>query len=278
MVAVPYHERIADPAFRQAIALMDAGEAKDLRAHLDAHGDLVQLRVSTGEDGYFSEPYLLEFVAENPIRNGHMPENVVDVATVVIEGGTGPEAIQATLGLVSSGRIAREEGKQGDLIATLCQAGADPNEAMMAALGHGELEAANALVSAGAAKSLPWAAATGDMKLSSEAFETASCDDRHAALALASQLGQAETLQLLLLAGEDPSRYNPPSCHMHTTPLHQAAFYGHLSCVKVLVAAGADITLTDTHHNASAESWARHASQEEIANFLASRAADDKDH
>ena len=50
---------------------------------------------------------------------------------------------------------------------------------------------------------------------------SASADDRHRALALASQLGHAGVVGVLLDAGEDPNRYNPPGTHAHSPPLHQ---------------------------------------------------------
>ena len=67
----------------------------------------------------------------------------------------------------------------------------------------------------------------------------ASGDDRHWALALSSQFGHAEIVQMLLDAGEDPSRYNPVGCHSHSTPLHQAALAGHIDVVRLLVERGA---------------------------------------
>jgi len=83
---LPYHERIGDPVFRRAVDLIDSGDVDGLRSHLTNHPALVAQRV-TFEPGYFEHPSLLEFVAENPIRHGRLPPNIVDVARTVLDAG-----------------------------------------------------------------------------------------------------------------------------------------------------------------------------------------------
>jgi hypothetical protein len=91
---------------------------------------------------------------------------------------------------------------------------------------------------------------------------------RHRALALAAQHGRAEVGALLLEAGEDPNRYNPPGCHAHSTPLHQAALAGHTEVVRMLVEHGARTDLRDTLFNGTPLGWAEHGKQDAVAAYL----------
>jgi hypothetical protein len=82
---LPYRERIEDVTFRRAVDLLDAGDVAALRAHLGEHPSLVHQHVLFEGGNYFRNPTLLEFVAENPIRNGTLPANIVQVAEVILE-------------------------------------------------------------------------------------------------------------------------------------------------------------------------------------------------
>ncbi len=53
-----------------------------------------------------------------------------------------------------------------------------------------------------------------------------------------------------------------------TTALHQAAWHGRLDIARLLVAAGADLTLCDREHDATPGDWAQHAGQAEVAEYL----------
>jgi hypothetical protein len=264
------NERIRDADFRQAVELLDAGEADALRVHLVRHPTLASRRITFHDEGYFRNPALLEFIAENPVRCGSLSANVIEVAKVILEAGArGDRAgIDSTLGLVSSGRVARECGVQAGLIELLCDYGADPNAAVLPALAHGEFEAANVLIRRGARLTLPLAAATGRIEEARHLLPLADGSDRHVALALAAQHGQAEAVGLLLDAGEDADRYNPEGCHSHSTPLHQAAFAGHETVVRSLVERGARLDIKDRHFRGTALDWANYAQHPEIAQYL----------
>jgi ankyrin repeat protein len=73
---------------------------------------------------------------------------------------------------------------------------------------------------------------------------------------------------LLLDAGEDPNRYNPPGAHAHSTPLHQAAAGGHDKVVRLLVERGARVDVKDTIWQGTPADWARHEGRTEIAEWL----------
>jgi Ankyrin repeat/Ankyrin repeats (3 copies) len=267
----PHHELIEDAEFRYAVEFVDTGDANGLREYLRAHPNLVHQRVHF-EGNYFTDPTLLEFVAENPVRRGRLPANIVDVAKVILEAGakTDSAALNETLALVSSGRIARECGVQRPLINCLSDYGADPDYAMDIALTHGEFGAVNALLERGARFSLQVAAGLGRIDEARQLLGAANAEDRHGALALAAQFGHAEIVRLLLDAGEDPSRFNPPGFHAHSTPLHQAALAGHDQVVRLLVERGAKLDIRDKVWQATPAGWAQYEGRTAIAEYLVS--------
>ena len=270
-LTLPFQERIADPAFRRAVDLLDAGDVQGLRAYLSADPRLLHQRVLFEGGNYFQNPSLLEFVAENPIRHGKLPANILEVAQVILEAGAKNDGVMLnqTLGLVCSGCVPRECGVQIPLIDLLCDYGADPNVGMHGA--YAEFQAAHALLRRGARIDLPVAAALGLVDEARRLLPSASPEDRHRALALSAQFGRTEILRMLLDAGENPSKYNPPGFHAHSTPLHQAALAGHEETVRLLVERGARLELKDTMWQATPEGWASHANKTLVADYLRTR-------
>ena len=273
---LPHHERIEDATFRRAVELLDAGDVAGLRAHLNQHPNLVRQHVAFEGGNYFRNPTLLEFVAENPVRHGTLPDNIVRVANVILDAGVEQSALNETLMLVSTGSVPRECGMQLPLIDLLCDHGADPDSAIHATALHGELEAVNALIRRGARIDLPVAAALGRIEDARRLLAGANAEDRHLALSLAADFGHVEIVRLLLDAGEDPNRYNPVGGHSHTTPLHQAAGGGHDEVVRLLVERGARLDLKDILWRATPADWARHAGRMEIEAYLRRKMGSEK--
>lgn len=174
-----------DPKLEAALAAMDRGDAEALAALLDSRPELVEARVIADEppyDGYFWRPTLLHHVAGNPIR-GELPENVVEIAAVLLDAGADvdatcgggpsqPETAGATtLGLLVSGAQAQVRGLTEPLLDLLLDAGAalDPagdGGAMWIALFHtvenpGQGEAARMLYDRGHEVDLCYAAGLG---------------------------------------------------------------------------------------------------------------------
>jgi len=265
-----HHERIDDPLFRKAVDFLDEGNIDALRNLLRTHPKLVRQTVHFEGGNYFQHPTLIEFIAENPTRNETLPDNIVSVAKLILDMGAKElsDSIEYTLSLISSGRVVRECGVQIALIDLLCAYGARPETAMHPALGHGEFDAARALIRHGAPVDLVAAAALGDVDAAEQQLPLASPAERHQALATCTQHGHVDIVTLLLDAGEDPNRYNPVGYHAHSTPLHQAALAGYLEVVELLVGRGARVDMPDIHHEASASSWAKHAGHEQIVEFL----------
>jgi hypothetical protein len=273
---LPHHERIEDAAFRHAVELLDAGDVAGLRAHLTRNLSLARQRVVFEGGNYFHNPTLLEFVAENPVRHGTLPPNIVDVAGAIIDAGVEQAALNDALMLVATGLVPRQCGVQIPLIDLLCDRGADPNSAIEAAALHKESQALNALVRFGAQITLPVAAAMDRIDEFQRLFPHGDKRDRHLALALASQCGHVEIVRLLLDAGEDPNRYNPVGGHSHATPLHQAAGGGFHELVRLLVDRGARVDLKDILWQATPAGWAQHAGHTDIESYLRSQETERK--
>jgi hypothetical protein len=269
-VKLPHHQRIEDPIFRRAVELLDAGDVEGLRAHLKKHPELTAQRVVFEGGNYFHNPALLEFIAENPVRHGTLPKNILEIAKVILDAGVDQVSRNQTLMLVATGSVPRECGVQIPLIDTLCDYGADPNSAAETAAVLFELQAVPALLARGARMTLPLAAALGRTEDFHRMLADADQEQRHLALAVAAQYGHVEAVRTLLDAGEDPNRFNPVGGHSHSTPLHQAAGNGHLETVKLLVQRGAKLDVEDILFGATPAHWANHTGQKEVEKYLRS--------
>ncbi len=269
---LPHHERIENVAFRRAVDLIDAGDAAGLREHLRRHPKLTRQHVVFEGMNYFHNPTLLEFVAENPIRHGKLPGNVVEVAKVILDAGVDRESLNVTLALVATGSVPHECHVSIPLIHLLCDYGADPTSAVRAAVLHGYGESVNALIARGAKVDLPVAAALTQTPEHIDYFHqllpAASAEERHIALAVASQYGHVEIVRLLLDAGEDPNRYHPIGGHSHCTSLHQAALEGNFELARLLVERGARLDMKDILFHGTPADWARHAGKTEVEEYL----------
>jgi len=268
----PHHERIEDPVFRRAVDLIDVGDPAGLSAYLRQHPQVVRQRIPFEGWNYFHNPSLLEFIAENPVRHGRLPGNIVEIAKVILDAGVEKSALNETLMLVATGSVPRECGVQIPLMGLLCDHGAEPGSAIHAAAIHGELEAVHALIRRGACVDLPIAAALNRGEDFRRLLPPASAEDRHLALALAAQYGNVAVARLLLDAGEDPNRYNPVGGHSHSTPLHQAAAAGNLELVRLLVDGGARLDMKDVLWHGTPADWARYNGRKEIEAYLLERA------
>jgi Ankyrin repeats (3 copies) len=265
---LPHQERIEDARFRRAVDLLDAGDVEGLRAFLNQNPRLVRQRMVFEGGNYFRNPSLLEFVAENPVRRGKLPDHIVEIAGVILDAGPDKVSIDDTLGLVASGRIVRECGVQRRLIDLLCERGADTASALRVAIAHGEFEAAESLIAHSAPMDLAAAALLARMEEFEKLLASASDDERQRALALASLFGGVDAVRKLLDAGADPNRFNPPGAHSHSTPLHQAAAGGQVEVARLLLERGARTDLRDLLWKGTAADWAQHEGKVEVLEFL----------
>jgi hypothetical protein len=232
--------------FEAAVAAIDAGDLSALR---DLPPHLLHARLENGRDDYFARPYLLWFVAENPIRNGTLPANIVEVTRVLLDAGA--EGRDYTLALVVSGQVSRECGVQLELIDVLVDAGADPN-CLDPALAHRENAAAERLLERGARETLVASVCLGRPY----DLSTTTAEERQVAFSGAALHGRVDALRALLAAGVDVNAFNPPNWHSHSTALHSAVDSGNVEAMLLLAGAGADLTIEDTIFHATPRGWA----------------------
>lgn len=276
------HAYITDAVFKEAVALIDAGDVDALAALLDQHPRLLSEAANFSEtffisgtqpDQYFEHPKLLWFTAENPIRNSAFPDNIVDVIQCIIDrqrkhaADTLQDDLDYTLALVTSGNVPRETGKLTELVAVLVKNGADPNCAE-AALAHGERDAVQALLDAGAEVDLLIAAGMGLEDDLQRLLPDADAETKQKALACAANCGQPVTSRMLIEKGADPNQFNPDGFHAHCTPLHSAISADSYETVAALIDCGADPTIKDRIHDGDALGWANHMAREQMAELI----------
>ncbi len=209
----------------------------------------------------------LWFVAEDPVRNGTLPQNIAAVTRSIIHAAqregtsTLQEQLDYALTLVSWSWIARQRGVQIELIDVLVDAGAafdgNPNNALV----NGNFAAAEHLIRRGANLTLAAALCLGRRDDVDRLLTTASEQQKRFSFVLSALNGKADALRRMIRAGVD---VNAPSgeLYSHGTPLHHAVFSGSLEAVKVLVEAGADLSTTDSAWGATPLGWAEHSLSE----------------
>jgi ankyrin repeat protein len=277
--------------FEAAVEAVIDGDVAALRSLLDADPALVHARSTrvTPHDPPRHRATLLHYLAANGVEDHRQrsPRNAVEIARLLLERGAEVDALAemyggqcTTMSMLVSSTPPAQAGVQVALVHTLIDFGAAVDargdghwtSPLITALLFGFADAAAALVQRGArVETLTAAAGLGRVDHARALLASADADDRHRALALAAQLGHAEVVGLLLDAGEDPNRYNPPGSHAHATPLHQAALGNHEAVVRLLVERGARLDLRDTIYKATPFGWAQHGGHDALAEYLRAR-------
>jgi len=266
--------RSLDAHFRDAVSAIDAGDIVTLQRLVTANPALVRERLASpgawlrdtvggAVDGFFQRPYLLWFVAEDPVRNGTLPANIAEVARAIIDAArneavsTLQEQLDYALTLVSWSWIARQSGVQIDLLDVLVDAGAvtdgNPNNALV----NGNFAAAEHLVTRGAKLTLASALCLARWDDVDRLVTTASEQQKQFSFVLSALNGKADALRRMISVGVD---LNAPSADLysHGTPLHHAVCSGSLEAVEVLVEAGAELRTKDKAWGGTPLGWAEH--------------------
>jgi peptide-methionine (S)-S-oxide reductase len=253
---------------------MDAGDVARLEQLVAATPALVSERLASpgawlrdtvggALDGFFQRPYLLWFVAEDPVRNGTLPDNIAAVAQAIIDAARRErvanlqEQLDYALTLVSWSWIARERGVQLPLIDVLVDAGAAVDGNQNNALVNGNLAAAEHLVTRGANLTLEVALCLGWWDDVDRLLPAVDERERQFAFVLSALNGNDRALRRLVRAGVDVNAPSP-GLYPHGTPLHHAVSSGALDAVKVLVDSGADLNARDTAWGGTPLGWAEH--------------------
>jgi len=261
-------------AWHQSVAAIDAGDIPALQRLLAAHPYLVTgrlegapewLRRQVGDaaDGFFADPYLLWFVAEDPVRNGRLPSNIAEIIRVIVAAARAQNAatlqdqLDSTLRLVCWSGVAAGAGLQLDMIDALVDAGASLAENSNNALVNRHVAAAEHLLSRGAIPTLGAALCLERWEDAERLNAQATPEVRQFSLVLASLNGKAAGVAWILARGASP---NEPSADLyaHATPLHHAVCSASLDTVKALVNAGADLQRRDAAWQATPLGWAEH--------------------
>jgi peptide-methionine (S)-S-oxide reductase len=278
-----------DVLFREAVSAIDAGDVAALdqqlathpnlaRERLDSPGPWLRDKVGDALEGFFARPFLLWFVAEDPVRNGKLPANITQVAGTIIGAARRhnvdnlQEQLDYTLRLVCWSWITRECGVQIALIDVLVDAGASVDGHDLygsrygtnsdAAIYNRNFAAAERLLEHGATVTLTTALCLGRWVDFERLVATASLDEKQDAFVQAAMGGNAEALRRMLALGINPTTISARN-QSHGTALHHAVYSASLDAVRVLVEAGADLNRRDTIYDATPLGWAKYCEQQE---------------
>jgi ankyrin repeat protein len=286
-------DEAAAARFERAVDAVVDGDIATLTQLLAEDPDLVRARSTrvTNGDPPVHRSTLLHYLAANGVEDERQrsPKNAAEVAKILLDAGADPNALSyayggqcTTMALLVSSTPPERAGVQVALVETLIDYGAfvvpsgegNWTSPIETALVFNKRAAAEALVRRGAPiLSLAAAAGLGLADDVKRMLPGATDEDRHRAFALAAQCGHTEVVRILLDAGEDPNRFNPPGMHAHTPPIHQAIAAGHLDVVKLLVDRGARLDIKDTIHHGTPLGWARYCDQPAIAKYLEGKGA-----
>jgi hypothetical protein len=263
-----------DSQFREALMAIDGGDVARLKQLITANPALVSERLASpgtwlrdkvgrALDGFFQRPYLLWFVAEDPVRNGKLPANIAAVARAIIDAArradvsTVQEQLDYALTLVSWSWIARQCGVQIELIDVLVDAGALTDGNPENALVNENFAAAEHLVKRGAKLTLATALCLGRWDDVDRILTTATAEQKQFSFVLSALNGKTDALRRMISAGVD---LNAPSANLypHGTPLHHAVASGSLEAVEVMVKAGAELHTKDSAWGGTPLGWAEH--------------------
>ena len=260
---------ITDPLFREAVEAIDRGNTNLLTRLLRDHPQLASKRLDTPSEGYFQYPYLLWFVADNPIRNERLPANITEVTRILIDavrqnaGESFQDQVDYALGLVATGRIPKECGVQIEMMDLLIDEGATPGSGN-GALAHGNAKAAQRLVERGGKLTLTTAIGLDRKEDVERLIRQATLQDKQIALIASAYFGNPGMVRYVIDSGVDVNAYIDRSSgfHSHATALHQAVYSGSLDCVKVLIEKGADLNLEDRIYQGTPLGWAQYLYRE----------------
>lgn len=254
-----------DQLFKDAVEAIDAGDIPALSDLLARYPMLAGERASKPDDGYFKRPYLLWFVADNPIRIPKLPGHILEITRLLIDAvkrqsaKTLQEQLDYALTLVATGRIPKECGVQIAMMDLLIDAGAAPDNGL-GALANGNPEAAEHLLKRGGELTLITAVCLDKTGDAVNLLKYATMSERVTALNAAAFCNKPDMITFLINFGVDLDAYPEKSSgfHTHATALHQAVASMSMESAKLLIDAGASLNLRDKIYDGTPLDWALH--------------------
>lgn len=285
------------PRFDEALGALDAGDAARLRALLAADPALVHARTNLdAQHGYFSAATLLHHVAGNPGREPPMPDNIVEIARILLDAGAdvNAETIAAnggtTMGLLVMSHQASRRGFSGPLIDLLLERGAKLDlrapDVLDASLTNHAPAAAEKMIQLGATPDVLAAAALGRMDLLYGFFDAQGRllrrPRRHGrTMSERDAIGLAHLFAYVndrreavgFLLGKD-GNWDMIGVN-NGTAMHRAAWAGDIAMVDRLVARGADIANRENPFASTPLAWAQHNRQHATVQWFRANCAID---
>lgn len=285
------------PRFDEALAALDAGDVERLGALISADPSLVRARTNLAPPyHYFTGATLLHHVAGNPGRDNPLPENIIDVARLLLDRGADVLAVTLgpnggdTMGLLTTSAQASNRRLTGPLMDLLLERGArldvTSDGCMDGSLANHAPRAAEKMIDLGARPDLFAVAALGRVDLLPALFdedgtllslprrhgkEMSSRDAIGLAMLYAYVRQQPDAVDFLL---EKDGNWNMTGVN-NGAALHRAAWSGDLEMVQRLVAKGADISNRDNPFVSTPLGWAEHNEQGEVFEWLRTHCAID---
>jgi len=269
---------IADPLFREAVEAIDSGDIATVKRLLQQHPYLTTMRPARPAKGYFAHPYLLWFVADNPIRHNKLPANITEITQVIMDvlkeqkDDNYQHIVNYTMGLVVTGRIPKECSVQIPLMELLVSNGAQVKGSVLGPIGQHNFEAAEWLLNKGSDYNVATAVGLNRFDDAQRLAATAAKSQLYVALVVAAFFGRSDMIAMLIAAGANANGSAADNdfggFHSHATTLHQAVYSGSLTAVKLLVEAGASLAATDKAYNGTPLGWAKYMQTETIDETL----------
>jgi hypothetical protein len=304
-------DRIDQQLMLRAVAVVDAGDAAELRRLLSAHPGLVHARVASDDGryaGYFHHATLLHHTAGNAMPP-KPPPNVVEIARILLDAGAEVDARTdggpaqpndpgwTTLGLAATAGDDGIGANADALIDLLVARGADVDDAnglpMAGALFYRFERGWRALLRHGARLDLRLAANVGDLERVRACFTTDGALKPKASFLSRYELDRPPSDDVGAVLTEALFSACSAGGAPHTeiarllidrgadvrariggcTALHCAAGTGDLDLVRLLLERGADPTVRDLQHQSTPAEWADYLHQEACARLLREAAA-----